>query len=826
MTTFGTIAGSSLGTLYVKITADSIDLVKGMAGAVESVEMGSAVMAKRLEGLAVAAAASLAVVGAIAVREFAKFDAAMTRSMAIMDDTTNQTRKQLETRARDLAKNSITSAEDLAKAYYYLASAGLDAKQSQEALNVVNKFAIAGNFSLEVAVSRLADAQTALGLRSKDATENMQNMARVSDVLARADQIANASIEQFSASLTNHAAAALKLANKSVEEGVAVLAAYADQGIKGQLAGEQLYIVLRDLQRAATQNNEAFQLLNIRVFDSKGNMKNLADIIGDIDRAMGGMSTAQKRMAIEFLGFQDRSMSALLTLLGTSDRIREYQRELEKAGGTTEKVADRQMTSFNAQLTKSWNLIKDLMITIGEKMAPGLLQLNTIFQDSMKDTNGWRASLESIAEKAIPTVIQTTKVLKAEIQGLNEMLKDSKFGLNFMSMKEAIEKAKNDPFFRQNAIDNKSGFLEQYTQSLRDERHALNIPQVNTVPSRANFFQPKTKLDIPNLEDPFTTEGFFEGLKIANRMTKEQVQLARDVVHEWTDANETVLNYKKVQESISTMKLPRESSIGGLNHFMDPNIREMKMLAEERKEADDALKYLAEIDKQKVLMTDSTLKRKLELQEAYNKRLKNLQQVETMMILQSSQTVFDGLATIAGTFAGKQSGIYKSLFAASKAFAIAESTVKIMQGIAGAAALPFPANLPAIASVVAATANIVSTIANTKLELSGGAREMGGPVTAGLSYLVGERGKEVFTPNTNGYVTANNQINKGGSNVRVVINNYADVKAEVTERHDGEEKIIEIALRRFDDHFSSGVLEGKGKIPKALETVYKMRRGQ
>ncbi|PSW53017.1 hypothetical protein, partial [Photobacterium leiognathi] len=47
--------------------------------------------------------------------------------------------------------------------------------------------------------------------------------------------------------------------------------------------------------------------------------------------------------------------------------------------------------------------------------------------------------------------------------------------------------------------------------------------------------------------------------------------------------------------------------------------------------------------------------------------------------------VFGQMAGIAKTFAGKQSGIYKAMFAASKAFAIAESIIKIQQGIANAA---------------------------------------------------------------------------------------------------------------------------------------------
>lgn len=81
------------------------------------------------------------------------------------------------------------------------------------------------------------------------------------------------------------------------------------------------------------------------------------------------------------------------------------------------------------------------------------------------------------------------------------------------------------------------------------------------------------------------------------------------------------------------------------------------------------------------------------------------------IITSATQTMIDSGLQILATGFGEQSGIYKAAFAASKAFAIAQSLVSIQQGIAMAAANPFPANLAAMASVAAATASIVSNIA-------------------------------------------------------------------------------------------------------------------
>ena len=80
------------------------------------------------------------------------------------------------------------------------------------------------------------------------------------------------------------------------------------------------------------------------------------------------------------------------------------------------------------------------------------------------------------------------------------------------------------------------------------------------------------------------------------------------------------------------------------------------------------------------------------------------------IITSTTQSMMDsGLSILADGF-GQQSGIYKAAFAASKAYAIAQSMVAINAGIAQAANMPFPSNLIAMASVAAQTASIVSNI--------------------------------------------------------------------------------------------------------------------
>jgi TP901 family phage tail tape measure protein len=314
-----------------------------------------------------------AVAGGFAAKSFIDFDASMNKSLAIMGDVSDGMRKEMSNAARQMAKQTTFSASEAAESFFFLASAGLSAEQSVKALPKVAKFAQAGMFDMALATDLLTDAQSALGLTIRnDTIKNMQNMARVSDVLVKANTLANATVEQFSKSLTNKAGAALRSANKDIEEGVAVLAAFADQGIKGEEAGTQFAIVMRDLQTRALNNAEAFKRANVQVYDQQGNMNNLGKIIQQLERRLGGMSSAQRRAELATLGFTDKSVAAITALLGTSDAIMNYEKELRNAAGTTETIAQKQLQSLKSQLTLTKNAFIDLSIGIGERLAPSI----------------------------------------------------------------------------------------------------------------------------------------------------------------------------------------------------------------------------------------------------------------------------------------------------------------------------------------------------------------------------------------------------------------------------------------------------------------------
>ena len=310
----------------------------------------------------------------LAVSEYAKFNDKMTQSLAIMN-TTVEEQKAMESQAMALSRTTRISAEQSAEAYFFLASAGLDAQQSISALPQVAKFAQAGLFDMALATDLATDAQSALGLTVDDAQQNLENLTRVTDVLVKANTLANASVQQFSEALTNKAGASLKVANKGIEEGVAVLSAFADRGVKGAEAGEKLNQLLRDIPRATAKNSEEFKKLNLQMFDSEGNLLNVADLVENLDSVLSPMSDELKASTLDQLGLNRGVADAVKILSGAGNEIRNYQNALEDAGGMTEEVADKQMGSLNAKTDIMRQSFSELGSEIGASVTPFVIDL-------------------------------------------------------------------------------------------------------------------------------------------------------------------------------------------------------------------------------------------------------------------------------------------------------------------------------------------------------------------------------------------------------------------------------------------------------------------
>jgi len=375
------MATADIEGLLIKIAADTSSLKKELQGAKNSVNDFATTTQRRMKatgasmkrlGRQMTMFVTLPVVAGVTagIKAFSNFDKAMTTSTAIMGDMTDELRNRMAATAKQISEETPTSATKAAEAYFFLASAGMDAEESIRSLSHVNQFAIAGQFDMATATDLLTDAQSALGMSIGTTAMKTAALVRVSDVLVKANTLANATVEQFSTALTSKAGASLRSFNKDIEEGVAVLAVYADQGIKAELAGNNLDRVLRLLSDASMKNAAAFKEAGFDVFDANGEMRNMADIIQNLEQVMAGLSPEMVRIKLATLGFEARVQQAIMPLLGFSEAIRDNEEALRNSAGTTNDVVVNQLEAFEAQMQTTWNSIKNVSAEIGEKFIP------------------------------------------------------------------------------------------------------------------------------------------------------------------------------------------------------------------------------------------------------------------------------------------------------------------------------------------------------------------------------------------------------------------------------------------------------------------------
>ncbi len=189
---------------------------------------------------------------------------------------------------------------------------------------------------------------------------------------------------------------------------------------------------------------------------------------------------------------------------------------------------------------------------------------------------------------------------------------------------------------------------------------------------------------------------------------------------------------------------------------------------------DEQLAKAEEMHKQQLLSVEEFQKAKADIEDAYRKRKEDLDRESVQAQLGAAASLFDGLAGLMEATAGRNSSAYRTMFAISKSFQIAQSLLNlhaaVMKAMNDDGSLTTTERLAKMATVASAGANVLNQLTSVTLS---GARAMGGPVGGGRAYLVGEKGPEIFVPGASGQITSNENLNKalgGGSSKTVVIN--------------------------------------------------------
>jgi TP901 family phage tail tape measure protein len=368
--------GTTVGTLTAHVVADTSKFVTGLNLALAKLKgfgarvnkfMAENAQAMRSIGLraTLAGAAVVAGVGGM-VKTYGEFERRMRRATAVSEVTEGQF-VEMSRMAEQAATDLNISATQAADAFYYLGSAGLSAEQQMKAFNSVALQSKAAAIDMDHVAEILVDVIKAYQKEFSEA-------AKITNIFTEAVISSNMTFSQFKEALKLVATIG-KRTNNTIADMTAMLGLMADAGIKGTRAGTSLRRALLNIAAGSKEVRDMLTSWGVEVYDAAGAMKPMVQIIGELGDAMQYATEEQENFTFTTL-FGVRAITGQLRLFDmSSEQVMNYVRQIERAGGASQKVADKQMKALLEQTGRVYQSLLKLARHIGQTLAPTIKAL-------------------------------------------------------------------------------------------------------------------------------------------------------------------------------------------------------------------------------------------------------------------------------------------------------------------------------------------------------------------------------------------------------------------------------------------------------------------
>ncbi len=321
--------------------------------------------------------AGVTALGTASVTTAANFESSMSQVQATMGITKDamstvngqsvNTMDTLSKLAKKMGAETAFSASECAEALNYLALAGYDTEQMCNTLPTVLNLAAAGDIALADASDMVTDAMSALGMGVDEAETMVDQMAKTASTT-------NTSVAQLGEGILTIGATAKSIKGGTAELNTA-LGILANNGIKGAEGGTHLRNIILSLQNPTDKAAAQMEALGISVYDSEGNMRSMNDILGDLNKSMDGMTSAEKSNIIGTI-FNKTDLSSVNALLAnTGSTWDDLQQKITASGGAAQQMADTQLDNLQGQITILKSALEGLAISFGELLMPAIKQI-------------------------------------------------------------------------------------------------------------------------------------------------------------------------------------------------------------------------------------------------------------------------------------------------------------------------------------------------------------------------------------------------------------------------------------------------------------------
>lgn len=288
-----------------------------------------------------AAGAALGAAFVLAEKATSDFDKSLSGVQAVSNASAADM-DRLRGAALQAGKDTAYTATEAADAEGELVKAGVSvADVLNGGLKGALSLAAAGQLDLADAATISANAMNTFGLHGSD-------VSHIADVLAAAANKSAADVKELAYGMQQGGLVAAQT-GLTFEDTSAVLAAFADRGLKGADAGTSLKTMLEKLNAPTSQARDLMQQLGIVTYDSQGKFVGIQQIAGELKDKMGGLTDAQRNQAMATIFGSDAIRAASVLFNLGADGVKGYKDAVNDSGAAS-RMADEQMNNLSGDL--------------------------------------------------------------------------------------------------------------------------------------------------------------------------------------------------------------------------------------------------------------------------------------------------------------------------------------------------------------------------------------------------------------------------------------------------------------------------------------------
>ncbi len=333
--------------------------------------------------------------------------------------------KALEDAAKKAGRTTEFAASEASSGLNFLAMAGFDVNQSIAALPGVIDLATASGLELSLATDIATDTLGAFNLATKDTIQLQKNLARVNDVLAKTTTSSNTNMEQLFEVFTEAGPVATSL-GASIETVAAMAGTLANSGIKASQAGTTLKNVFVKLAAATPKAQKQLDKFGISVADSKGNFRDVFDILGDLNKSLSSLGDADRAAVLNDIFGKIPIAGVNILLSAGSDKLRAFRKDLEAAGGASATMAKMMRATTGVQLKIFMSTLESLELNIFAAMSDHLGFAIADFTELVRVASIWVAQNKGPIKNVLNGLFimfgQVNSVIRFSIKSVSDLM--------------------------------------------------------------------------------------------------------------------------------------------------------------------------------------------------------------------------------------------------------------------------------------------------------------------------------------------------------------------------------------------------------------------